>query len=152
MKQTRQQIRIFTDTEEPHNTNFVMKMDSDSEDSESEISDYLRENPLLSNPRMPIFDIATGKLDEPKVNKQPPFIWLMDRTDRLGASLPLGKKNVAITTIEDQIVVGKPWGDEVIPYDKDKQQETILQLARAYNLAVGDLRSMDRIIERTGNE
>ena len=68
----------------------------------------------------------------------------MDRTDRLGASLPLGKKNVAITTIEDQIVVGKPWGDEVIPYDKDKQQETILQLARAYNLAVGDLRSMDR--------
>ena len=47
LKQTRQQIRIFTDTEEPHNTNFVMKMDSDSEDSESEISDYLRENPLI---------------------------------------------------------------------------------------------------------
>ena len=102
-----------------------MKMDSDSEDSESELSDYLRENPLLSNPSMPILDIATGKLDEPKVNKQPPFIWLMDRTDRLGASLPLGKKNVAITTIEDQIVVGKPWGDEVIPYDKDKQQAWI---------------------------
>jgi hypothetical protein len=144
LKQTRQQIRIFTDTEEPHNTNFVMKMDSDSEDSESEISDYLRENPLLSNPRMPIFDIATGKLDEPTVNNQPPFIWLMDRSDRLGASLPLGKKNVAITTADDQIVVGKPWGNEVVPYDKDKQQETILQLARAYNLAVGDLRSMDR--------
>ncbi len=144
MKQTHQQIRIFTDTEEPHNTNFVTKMDSDSEDSESEISDFLRENPLLSNPRMPIFDIATGKLDEPKVNNQPPFIWLMDRTDRLGASLPLGKKNVAITTFEDQIVVGKPWGNEVVPYDKDRQQETILQWARAYNLAVGDLKSMDR--------
>ncbi len=95
MKQTRQQIRIFTDTEEPHNTNFVMKEVSDledSDDSESEIGDYLRENPLLSNPSMPIFDIATGRLDEPKVNKQPPFIWLMDRTDRLGASLPLEKR------------------------------------------------------------
>ncbi len=77
MKQTRQ--RIFTDTEEPHNTNFVMKESSDledSEDSESEISEYLRENPLLSNPKMPIFYIAKGKLDEPKVNKQPPFIWV----------------------------------------------------------------------------
>ncbi len=36
---------------------------SDSDGTESELEEYLNENPLLSNPDMPIFDVATGKMD-----------------------------------------------------------------------------------------
>jgi hypothetical protein len=110
LKQTRQQIRTYTNTEEPHNINMKTEEFSDSDGTESEIDEYLNENPLLSNPDMPIFDVATGKMDKPSCNLEPPYIWLMDRSDRLGSALPLGRKSVAITTVENKIVVGKPWG------------------------------------------
>jgi hypothetical protein len=144
LKQTRQQIRFYTNTEEPHNINMKTEEFSDSEDTESEIEEYLNDNPLLSNPNMPIFDVATGKMDKPSSNLEPPYIWLMDRSDRLGSALPLGKKNVAISVVDNKIVVGKPWGKEILPYDDAKQTETILQLARCYNIAVQDLRVTDR--------
>ncbi len=70
---------------------------------------------------MPIFDVATGKMDKPSCNLEPPYIWLMDRSDRLGSALPLGKKNVAISVVDNKIVVGKPWGKEILPYDDAKQ-------------------------------
>ncbi len=54
LKQTRQQIGIYTNTEEPHNTNLKMEEYSDSDGTESELEEYLNENPLLSNPDMPI--------------------------------------------------------------------------------------------------
>lgn len=144
MKQTRQQIRIYTNTEEPHNINMKTEEFSDSDGTESEIDEYLNENPLLSNPDMPIFDVATGKMDKPSCNLEPPYIWLMDRSDRLGSALPLGKKSVAISVVDNKIVVGKPWGKEILPYDDAKQTETILQLARCYNIAVQDMRVTDR--------
>jgi len=144
LKQTRQQIRIYTNTEEPHNINMKAEEFSDSDGTESEIDEYLTENPLLSNPNMPIFDVATGKMDKPSCNLEPPYIWLMDRSDRLGSALPLGKKSVAISVVDNKIVVGKPWGKEILPYDDAKQTETILQLARCYNIAVQDMRVTDR--------
>ncbi len=85
MKQTRQQIRIYTNTEEPHNINMKTEEFSDSDGTESEIEEFLSDNPLLSNPDMKIFDVATGKMDKPRSNPEPPYIWLMDRSDRLGS-------------------------------------------------------------------
>jgi hypothetical protein len=72
----------------------------------------------------------------------------MDRSARLGLALPLGRKSVAITTVDNKIVVGKPWGNEILPYDEAKQTETILQLARCYNIAEQDIRVTDRKLKK----
>ncbi len=74
LKQTRQQIRIYTNTEELHNINMKTEEVSDSDGTESEIEEFLNDNPLLSNPDMPIFDVATGKMDKPSSNLDPPYI------------------------------------------------------------------------------
>jgi hypothetical protein len=47
---------------------------SDSDGTESKIEEFMNDNPLLSNPDMPIFDVATGKMDKPSRNLDPPYI------------------------------------------------------------------------------
>ncbi len=72
LKQTRQQIRIYTNTEEPHNINMKTEEFSDSDGTNSEIEEYLNDNPLLSNRTCQFFDVATGKMDKPSSNLEPP--------------------------------------------------------------------------------
>ena len=78
-----------------------------------------REPPLLSNNDMPIFDIETQTMDlalpkPKKPEEEPVIVGILDRTDRLGCHMPLGKKNVAVTIKNENLIVGKWWGEFIV--------------------------------------
>jgi hypothetical protein len=63
--------------------------------------------------------------------------------------MPLGKKNVAVTIKNDELIVGKWWGEyTVIPFEPIKQRETLMQICKAYNLLASDMRNTDRENEK----
>jgi len=172
-KHMRIMIRMHTDTLPPE-PELIYNSDDESY-SDSEVSDSLtldelaREPPLLSNMTMPIFDIETQTMDlalpQPEQPEEEPDIvntldrsaklgWqgivgILDRTDRLGCYMPLGKKNVAVTIKNDELIVGKWWGEfTVIPFEPIKQRETLMQICKAYNLLASDMRNTDRENEK----
>ena len=165
---------MHTDTLPPE-PELIYQSDDESIYSDSEVSDSLtlddlaREPPLLSNMTMPIFDIETQTMDlalpQPEQPEEEPDIvntldrsarlgWqgivgILDRTDRLGCHMPLGKKNVAVTIKNDELIVGKWWGEfNVVPFEPIKQRETLMQICKAYNLLASDMRNADRENEK----
>jgi len=173
-KALRNMFRIHTETM-PLEPELTYQSDDEENYSDSECSDSLtveelaREPPLLSNMTMPIFDIATQTMDlalpQPEQPEEEPDIvntldrsarlgWqgivgILDRTDRLGCHMPLGKKNVAVTIKNDELIVGKWWGEfTVIPFEPIKQRETLMQICKAYNLLASDMRNTDRENEK----
>ena len=127
------------------------RKDSESEHSDFELEEDLQSNPLLSDPTMQIYDVATGIIEKPLCDQRIPYIWLQDRFDRLGKEVPFGRySEVAVTiTRSHEIVIGKPWKKEVLPFEKHKQASTLVDLAEAYNCAVQDLRVVDRKLQHT---
>jgi hypothetical protein len=147
---TEQLLRVFTNTEVPKPVRELSHSDTDeSYDYNTDSDTDIRvDNPLLSNPFMPIFDMATGTLEPPtppiEIEKKE-IIGILDRTDRLGGHLLLGKKNVAVTSIEGKLVVGKWWGENtVVGFEKDKQIKTFMDICRHYNIAIEDCKDLDR--------
>ena len=146
-KETRSLFRATTRTEEIQKqpSKNRMRKESETDWSDSDLDDELEKYPLRSDPTKRIVDIKTGQVEEPQVNQHTPPIWLSDRMDRLGKHQNLGRKNIAITTsFEDELIVGKPWGKVVVPFNKEKQTATIVHLANSYNDTVNDMRITDR--------
>jgi len=150
---TEQLLRVFTNTEvpKPEREASQSEIDSFEYDTCSE-NDMSIDKPLLSNPSMPIYDVATGTLEDltvpPELEKKE-IIGILDRTDRMGGHLLLGKKNVAVLKLEDSLIVGKWWGEHtVVAFDDEKQTDTLLDICRHYNIAVEDCRTMDRQLKR----
>ena len=152
-------FRIHTETLPPE-PELTYQSDDESIYSDSECSDSLtlddlaREPPLRANLHMQIFDIATRTMDLalPKPDKpeeEPDIVGILDRTDRLGCHMPLGKKNVAVTIKNEELIVGKWWGEHtVVPFEPIKQKETLMQICKAYNLLASDMRNADRENEK----
>ncbi len=91
------------------------------------------------NIKQPLFKLILGSIEKKEI------IGILDRTDRMGGHLLLGKKNVAVLKLDDDLVVGKWWGEHtVVAFDNEKQTETLFDICRHYNFAVEDCRSMDR--------
>jgi hypothetical protein len=109
---TEQLLRVYTNTVVPKPVREASQSETDESfdyDPGSD-TDMSIDNPLLSNPSMPIYDVATGTLERltvpPELEKKE-SIGILDRTDRMGGHLLLGKKNVAVFKLDDDLVVGK---------------------------------------------
>ncbi len=81
-------MRVYTNTVVPKPVREASQSETDEsfDHDPGSDTDMSIDNPLLSNPSMPIYDVATGTLEHltvpPKLEKKE-IIGILDRTDRI---------------------------------------------------------------------